>query len=61
MVKAVAFDLIKKILLTLHDGRDPVPVEIDNVMTGKKFWKAMNPSYQGEGLIKGSVLAIDYR
>jgi len=55
MVKGMAIDPVKKIL-TYPDGRDPVPVEMDNVMTGKKCWKAMNPGYQGEGLIKGSIL-----
>ena len=55
MVKGVAIDSIKKIL-TFPDGRDPVPVEMDNVMMGKTCWKAMNPGHQGEGLIKGSIL-----
>ena len=55
MVKGRVIDHVKKIL-TYPDGRDPVPVEMDNVMTGKKCWKAMNPGYQGEGLIKGSIL-----
>ena len=55
MVKGMAVDHIKKIL-TYPDGRDPVPVEKDNVMTGRTCWKALNHGYQGEGLIKGSVL-----
>ena len=55
MVKGMAIDSMKKIL-TYPDGRDPVPVEKDDVMTGKTCWKAMNPGYQGEGLIKGFVL-----
>ena len=55
MMKGMDIDPIKKIL-TYSDGRDPVPVEKDDVMTGKTCWKAMNPGHQGEGLIKGSVL-----
>ena len=55
MVKGMAIDPMKKIL-TYPGGRDPVPVEKDDVMTGKTCWKAMNPGHQGEGLIKGSVL-----
>ena len=55
MVKGMAIDPIKKIL-TYPDGRDPVPVEMDDVMTGKECWKAMNLGYQGEGFIKGSIL-----
>ena len=55
MVKGIDIDPIKKIL-TYPDGRDPVPVEMDDVMTGKTCCKAMNPGHQGEGLIKGSVL-----
>ena len=55
MVKEMVIDPIKKIL-TYPDGHDPVPVEKDDVMTGKRCWKAMNPGHQGEGLIKGSVL-----
>ena len=55
MVKGMAIDSIRKIL-TFPDGRDPVPVEMNDVMTGKTCWKAMNPGHQGEGLIKGSVL-----
>ena len=55
MIKGMAVDPIKKIL-TYPDGRDPVAVEMDDVMTGKKCWKAMNPGHQGEGLIKGSIL-----
>ena len=55
MVKGMAIDLIKKIL-TYPDGRDPVPVEKDDVMTSKVHWKAMNPGCLGEGLIKGSIL-----
>ena len=54
MVKGIVIDPIQKIL-TYIDGRDPVPVEKDDVMTGKTCWKAMNPDHQGEGLIKGSV------
>ena len=55
MVKGMAVDPIKKTLI-YPDGRDPVPVEIDDAMTDKKCWKAMNPGHQGERLIKGSVL-----
>ena len=55
MAKGIAIDPIKKIL-TYSDGCDPVPVEMDEVMTGKKCWKAMNPGHQGEGLIRGSIL-----
>ena len=51
----MAIDSIRKIL-TYPDGHDPVPVEKDDVMTGKTCWKAMNPGHQGEGLIKESVL-----
>ena len=50
MIKGIAIDPIKKIL-TDHD-----PVEMDNVMTSKPCWKAMNPGHQGEGLIEGSIL-----
>ena len=55
MVKGMAIDPIRK-MLTYPDARDPVAVEMDEEMTGKKCWKAMNPGHQGEGLIKGSVL-----
>ena len=55
MVKGMAIDPLRKIL-TYPDGHDPVAVEIDEVMVGKKCWKAMNPGRQGEGLIRGSIL-----
>ena len=55
MVKGMEIDPIKKILV-YPDNHDPVPVKMDNAMTGKRCWKAMNPGHQGEGLIKGSVL-----
>ena len=55
MVKGMEIDPIKKILV-YPDNHDPVPVEMDNAMTGKRCWKAMNPGYQGEGLIKGTIL-----
>ena len=55
MVKGIAIDPIRKIL-TYLDNHDPVAVEMDEVMTGKKCWKVMNPGHQGEGLIRGSIL-----
>ena len=55
MVKGMAIDPIRK-MLTYPDAHNPVAVEMDEEMTGKKCWKAMNPGHQGEGLIKGSVL-----
>jgi len=57
MVKGVAVDPIKK-MLTHPDmySHDPVAVELDDVMTGKTCWKAMNPGNQGEGLIEGNIL-----
>ena len=55
MVKGMAIDPIRKIL-TYPDNHDPVAVEMDQAMTGKKCWKAMNPGHQGEGLIRGSIL-----
>ena len=55
MIKGMAIDPIKKIL-TYPDGHDPVAVELDNVITGRTCWKAMNPGHQGEGLIEGSIL-----
>ena len=55
MVKGMTIDPIKKIL-TYPDNHNPVPVEMDNVMTGKTCWKAIYPGHQGEGLIKGAVL-----
>ena len=51
----MSVDPVKKIL-TYPDSHDPVVVELDNVMTGKTCWKAMNPAHQGEGLIEGDVL-----
>ena len=55
MVKGMSVDPIKKIL-TYPDSRDPVAVELDDVMTGKTCWKAMNPGHQGERLIEGNIL-----
>ena len=55
MVKGMSVDPIKKIL-TYSDNHYPVAVELDNVMTGKTCWKAMNSGHQGEGLIEGDVL-----
>jgi len=53
MIKGMSVDPIKKIL-TYPDSHSPVAVELDNVMTGKTCWKAMNNGYQGEGLIEGN-------
>ena len=53
MIKGIAIDPIKKIL-TYPDDHDPVVM--DNVMTSKPCWKAINPGHQGEGLIEGSIL-----
>jgi len=55
MVKGMAIDPMKKMLI-YPDNHNPVTVEMNYVMTDKRCWKAMNPGYQGEGLIKGSVL-----
>jgi len=46
----------KKEILVYSDGRDPVPVTMDSVMTGKWCWKAKNYGHQGEGLIEGDIL-----
>ena len=51
----MSIDSIKKIL-TYPGSYDPVAVELDNVMTGKTCWKAMNTGHQGEGLIEGDIL-----
>jgi len=55
MVKGMTIDPIKKIL-TYPDDHNPVAVEMDDMMIGKRCWKAMNFGHQGEGLIKGYVL-----
>ena len=55
MQKGADVDTHKEILV-YADGRDPVPVVKDTVMTGKLCWKAMNFGKQGEGLIKGKIL-----
>ena len=55
MQKGADVDTHKEILV-YADGRDPVPVVKDTVMTGKLCWKAMNYGKQGEGLIKGKIL-----
>ena len=44
MVKGIAIDPVKKILI-YPDDHDPTPVEMDDVMTGKTCWKAMNPDH----------------
>jgi len=43
-------------MLIYSDGRDPVPVTRDSVMTGKWCWKVKNFGHQGEGLIEGDIL-----
>ena len=55
MTKDVNID-VQREMLVYYDGRDPVPVSRDTVMTGKPCWKAMNYGYQGEELIKGHIL-----
>jgi len=55
MVKGILVDPIKKIL-TYPDSHDPVAVELDNVITGKTCWKAMNIGHQGKELIEGNFL-----
>ena len=55
MVKGIAIDPVKKILIH-PDGHDPTPVKMDDAMIGMTCWKAMKPGQQGEGLIKGLVL-----
>ena len=55
MVKGMSVDPIKKIL-TYPNSHDPVAVELDNVMTGKTCWKAINIGHQGKGLIEGNFL-----
>jgi len=58
MGKRVHIDTQKQLLL-YSDGRNPVPVIRDSIITGgsgKKCWKAMNYGHQGEGLILGKIL-----
>ena len=55
MKKGVNIDT-KREMLIFSDGRDPVPVGRDSVMTGKWCWKANNYGNQGEGLIEGDIL-----
>ncbi|XP_065894910.1 uncharacterized protein [Dysidea avara] len=55
MKKGINIDS-KKEMLVHSDGRDPVPVTRDSVMTGKWCWKAKNYGNQGEGLIEGDIL-----
>ena len=57
MVKGMTIDPMRK-MFTYPDDRDPVAVEMSDVMVGKKFGKALNPGHQGEGFIRGSV--FDY-
>ena len=46
----------KREMLIYSDGRDPVSVTRDYVMTGKMCWKANNFGPQGVGLIEGDIL-----
>ena len=55
MKKGINIDT-KKEMLVYSDGRNPVPVTKDSVMTGKWCWKANNFGHQGEGLIEGDIL-----
>jgi len=55
MKKGIDIDTQKEMLI-YSDGRDPVSVTRDAVMTGKMCWKANNYGYQGEGLIEGNIL-----
>ena len=55
MKKGINIDS-KKEILVYSDGRDPVPVTRDFVMTGKWCCKANNYGHQGEGLIEGDIL-----
>ena len=55
MTKNVYIDVQREMLI-YSDGRSPLPVTQDTVMTGKPCWKAMNYGHQGEGLIKGNIL-----
>ena len=60
MKKGVDIDTQKEMLIH-SDGRDPVPVTRDSLMTGdanRQCWKVMNYGHQGEGLIKGKI--FDY-
>jgi len=55
MRKGVDIDT-KKEMLIHSDGRDPVPVTRDSIMSGRSCWKVMNFGHQGEGLIQGKIL-----
>ena len=55
MTKGIEIDTQKQMLI-YPDGRDPVPVNEDFVMTGKACWKSMNYGTQGQGLIQGNIL-----
>ena len=55
MKKGVDIDTQREMLI-YSDGRDPVSVTRDSVMTGKLCWKANNFGLQGEGLIEGNIL-----
>ncbi|XP_065893478.1 inter-alpha-trypsin inhibitor heavy chain H3-like [Dysidea avara] len=55
MKKGINIDT-KREMLIFSNGRDPVPVARDSVMTGKWCWKSKNYGNQGEGLIEGNVL-----
>ena len=55
MKKGINIDT-KREMLIFSNGRDPVPVARDSVMTDKWCWKAKNYGNQGEGLIEGNIL-----
>jgi len=55
MKKGINIDTERE-MLVYSDGRDPVSVSRDFVMTGKWCWKANNFGHQGEGLIDGDIL-----
>ena len=55
MKKGVDIDT-KREMLIYSDGRDPVSVTKDSVMTGRLCWKTNNFGPQGEGLIEGDIL-----
>ena len=55
MKKGIDIDTQRQMLI-YSDGRDPVPVARDSIMTGKWCWKVKNFGYQGEGLIEGNIL-----
>ena len=55
MTKNVNIDTQREMLIYAN-GRNPVPVTKDTVITGKQCWKTLNYGHQGEGLVKGNIL-----